>query len=175
MSHLDAFLAHAQPFTDVVSAGGDWSAPSPCEGWTARDVLGHVVDTQRQFFETHDASLGPAPSGEPSAVWSSHLDAVRSAVTPDLLEREYDSMFGRTTLGATLASFYGFDLLVHRWDLATGLGRASSFTDAELDTIEAALAGFGDHLYLDGVCAPAVPVPDDAPRQTRLLATMGRG
>lgn len=174
MTSLDSFLAHAQPFTDVVSAGGDWSAPSPCEGWTARDVLGHVVDTQRSFFTTHGADLGPLPGGEPADVWATHLAAVRAAATPELLEREYDSMFGRTTLAATLSAFYGFDLIVHRWDLARGLGRDTTLSAPELDVIEAALPGFGEHLYDDGVCGPAVPVPADAPRQVRLLATMGR-
>jgi hypothetical protein len=34
--------------------------------------------------------------------------------------------------------------------------------------------GFGDHLYDDGVCKPAVPVPDAANRQERVLARLGR-
>lgn len=174
MTPLDDFLTHARPFTDVVDAGGTWSAPSPCEGWSARDVLDHVVATQRDFFERHGADLGSLSAGEPADVWAGHLAAVRAAATPDLLGREYDSVFGRTTIGATLTGFYGFDLLVHRWDLARGLGRDTSYSDAELDLVEATLPGFGEHLYDDGVCAPAVPVPDDAPRQVRLLAVMGR-
>ncbi|SDD99771.1 maleylpyruvate isomerase family mycothiol-dependent enzyme [Nocardioides lianchengensis] len=174
MTPLDDFLTHAGPFSDVVAAGGDWSAPSPCAGWSARDVLDHVVDTEREFFERHEAGLGPRPDGEPATVWATHLDAVRAAATPELLAREYDSVFGRTTVAATLASFYGFDLVVHRWDLARGLGGDTTFTEPELDLIEAALPGFGEHLYADGVCAAAVPVPEDASRQVRLLGTMGR-
>ncbi|MDO9496046.1 MAG: hypothetical protein Q7J48_10110 [Nocardioides sp.] len=34
--------------------------------------------------------------------------------------------------------------------------------------------GFGDPLYAEGICAPALDVPDDAPREDRLLARMGR-
>jgi uncharacterized protein (TIGR03086 family) len=174
MTPLDAFLTHARPFTDVVDAGGTWDAPSPCADWTARGVLDHVVGAQREFFERHGADLGQIPAGVPATVWATHLDAVRAAATPELLEREYDSMFGRTTIAATLAAFYGFDLIVHRWDLAHGLGHDTTLSDAELDVIEAALPGFGEHLYDDGVCGPAVPVPDEASRQVRLLATMGR-
>ena len=28
-------------------APGDWDNPSPCEGWTARDVVGHLTAIQR--------------------------------------------------------------------------------------------------------------------------------
>ena len=38
-------------------------------------------------------------------------------VTDGLPRREYDGFFGRTTIGATLDNFYGFDLVVHGWDL----------------------------------------------------------
>ncbi|WP_244931568.1 TIGR03086 family metal-binding protein [Nocardioides sp. W7] len=172
---IQQYLDNAALFTEVVDAGGPWDATSPCAGWSARDVLDHVVETQRSFLAQRELDLGPAPTGEPAEVWRTHLDAVRRVVADDdLVSREYDGYFGRTTIAATLATFYGFDLLVHRWDLARGLGRDTTFSDAELETIETALAGFGEHLYDDGVCAPAVPVPDDAPRQTRLLAQMGR-
>ena len=92
----------------------------------------------------------------------------------DFVSREYDGYFGRTSVEDTLANFYGFDMLIHRWDLATALGIETVWTDAELDRIETALDGFGDNLYADGVCKPAIDVPDDAPRQVRLLGRMGR-
>ncbi len=46
----------------VASVPADaWSADSPCDGWTARDVVAHVIDTQRQFFDGH---FGPTTIGE---------------------------------------------------------------------------------------------------------------
>ncbi|WP_182525824.1 maleylpyruvate isomerase family mycothiol-dependent enzyme [Nocardioides dongkuii] len=174
---LSGFHANAARFTSVVDAGGTWDGASPCAGWTSRDVLRHVVETQRNFLEQRGAGLGPAPDLDldPARAWGAHLAAVRRAAEDrDFVETEYDGHFGRTSVAATLADFYGFDMLVHRWDLARGLGQDAGFTDAELDTIETALEGFGDNLYLDGVCAPAVPVPDDAPRERALLARMGR-
>jgi hypothetical protein len=74
----------------------------------------------------------------------------------------------------TLARFYGFDLLVHHWDVARALGRDVTWDDAEMDRIDTALDGFGEHLYGEGVCKPALEAPADAPRQVRLLARMGR-
>ncbi len=43
-----------------------------------------------------------------------------------------------------------------------------------MDGMETAIAGFGDALYSDGVCGPPVDVPDDAPRQTKILGLLGR-
>jgi uncharacterized protein (TIGR03086 family) len=164
----------ADRFTDTVRATDDWSAPSPCEGWTAADVVDHVVDTERQFLEGHAVDLGPRPSGDPAEVWAAHRSAVRDVVTGDLRAREYDGYFGRTTIGATLDNFYGFDLVVHGWDLGSASGRPTVFTEADLDALDAAFVGFGEHAYDEGVFRQPVDVPDDADRQTALLARMGR-
>jgi uncharacterized protein (TIGR03086 family) len=176
-THTDPFLQLADRFTEVLDEAGaaDWSAASPCEGWTAGAVVEHVVDTQRDFLLQHGADLGDRPSGAPDRVWAAHHDAARRALADGTLAAtEYDGWFGRTTVGDSLARFYGFDLLVHGWDVARALGRDVTFTDAELDTLEDAMAGFGDALYTEGVCKPALDVPDDAPRQTRVLARTGR-
>ncbi|MCD4527095.1 TIGR03086 family metal-binding protein [Nocardioides sp. cx-173] len=173
----DSYLADADRLSALLAsaADADWSAPSPCEGWSAADVVDHVVDTQRSFLAERDADLGPRPSGTPEEVWAAHTDAVRRAVADDaFVTREYDGYFGRTTVADTLARFYGFDLLVHHWDIARALGRDVQWDDAEMDRIETALDGFGDQLYGEGICQPALDVPDDAPRQVRLLARMGR-
>ncbi|WP_028643182.1 maleylpyruvate isomerase family mycothiol-dependent enzyme [Nocardioides sp. URHA0020] len=172
---MNFYLAAADRFTATVEATTDWSAPSPCEDWTAADVVGHVVDTERQFLEGHDVDLGARPSGEPGEVWREHLAAVRPVVSDDdLRAREYDGFFGRTTIGATLDAFYGFDLVVHGWDLGSSNGRPTTFTDADMDVMEQAFIGFGEHAYDEGVFRQPVEVADDADRQTRLLARMGR-
>lgn len=172
---IQQYVDNARRFTEVVEAGGDWSAASPCEGWTATDVLDHVVDTQRSFLEQRGVELGDRPAGDPPSLWAAHLGAVRAvAADEELVTAEYDGHFGRTSVADTLANFYGFDMLVHRWDLARALGRDVRFDEAELDRMAASLDGFGDGLYSEGVCKAAIDVPADAPRQTQLLARMGR-
>lgn len=164
----------ADRFTATVAATTDWSAPSPCADWTAADVVDHVVDTERDFLGRHDLDVGDRPSGTPPEVWAAHLSTVRRAVTDDVRAREFDGFFGRTTIGATLDDFYGFDLVVHGWDLASAGGRPTTFTDADMDAMEKAFVGFGEHAYDDGVFKQPVDVPEDADRQTKLLARMGR-
>ena len=37
-------------------------APSPCAGWTARDVVAHMIQTQREMLNGHGADPGDAPN-----------------------------------------------------------------------------------------------------------------
>ncbi|WP_338748607.1 hypothetical protein [Janibacter alittae] len=82
-----------------------------------------------------------------------------------LAEGPYDTPFGSTTVGGAFDRFYGFDLLVHRWDIGRTAGIDVVFSDRELDQIEEAIAGFGEAIRGEGVCAPAVDLPADASRQ----------
>jgi len=169
------FLDNAGRFSAVVDAVTDWTAPSPCEGWSAADVVLHVVDTQRDFLAQRAADLGPRPGGDPAAVWREHLEQVSRLLQDEaLVNAEFDGYFGPTTVADTLADFYGFDLVVHRWDVGRAAGQPVTFSSQEMDAAEAAIPSWGDALYSEGVCARPVPVPDDASRQDRLLATLGR-
>ena len=90
------------------------------------------------------------------------------------MAKVYDGWFGPTTIGETVIRFYGLDLVVHGWDVASSQGAPTGFTDADMDAMEVSFEGFGEAMYADGVFAEDLPVPDDAPRQTKLLARMGR-
>ncbi|QGQ20682.1 TIGR03086 family protein [Cellulomonas sp. JZ18] len=175
---LDAYTERAGGFQAVLDATSTaaWDAPSPCAGWAGRDVVAHVIDTQRDFLARHDVDLGPRPDlADPAAAWRLHADAVRRVLAdPGVGGREIETVTGRSTLGATFDMFYGFDMVAHRWDVAAADGRAHRFTDADLDVIEGMVAAMGDHLYGEGVCAPPLDVPADADRQTRALAALGR-
>ena len=113
-----------------------WGAPSPCEGWTARDVVRHLVDTQRELFARHGLDLGDAPDvdADPAGAWRAHSGRVRDVLADDAVPAiAYDGHFGPTTLGATLVDFYAFDMVVHRWDVAQAAGLDAGLTDEELD------------------------------------------
>ena len=35
-----------------------WDAPTACDGWTTRDIVGHIVDTTEGYFRAFDAARG---------------------------------------------------------------------------------------------------------------------
>jgi hypothetical protein len=151
------YAAGATPLAAVLDAvpADRWARPSPCEGWTARDVVRHLIETQRDFFTGRGLDLGPAPDldADPAAAWRGHGPAV---------------------LGRTLVDFYVPDMVVHRWDVAVAVDGDTRLTDDELDRLESAIEAWGPAMYSDGVCQAALTPPDGASRQVRLLARMGR-
>jgi uncharacterized protein (TIGR03086 family) len=174
-----AYAAALEPLLAVVDAvpADRWNAPSPCEGWTARDVVAHVVDSQREFLTGRGIDLGPAPdvAADPAAALRAHADRVLAAIgDPAVADAGYDGFFGPTTVGETLEQFYVWDLVPHRWDVARATGLDAGLTDAELDRVESGARSWGEALYTDGICRAAVEVPEDAGREARVLALLGR-
>ncbi len=176
MTDLTTFWAtHSDPFTAVVEQVDDWDAASPCAGWSARDVLSHVMGTQADFLAQHGHDLPEPDAADPAAAWRAHDAAVRALIAdPQVAGTRYDGVFGPTTVGESLATFYGFDLLVHRWDLARSQGRDEPLTEGELDEVDAAVDGFGEHAYAPGIFAAALEPATDADRRQRVLARTGR-
>lgn len=171
------FLDRADTFSDRLAglSPADWAKPSPCQGWNASDVLDHIIDTQRSLFAERDINLGTRPGGDPTQAWAAHLRSVRSAVEDEqAMLASYEGWFGPTTLADTLLAFYGFDLIVHAWDILAAAGRQLVWTPDELGILEDAITGWGEALYMDGICRPALEVEPEADHQTRLLALLGR-
>ena len=173
-----SYAAAATPLTAVLDAlpAGAWSAPSPCEGWTAADVVAHLVETQRDFLGQRGVDLGAVPdvAADPAAAWRDHAKRVQEALTDDLVSTPYEGFFGPSTVGETFDRFYVWDMVVHRWDVARTAGLDGTLTDEELDRIDRGIEGFGPALYMEGICRDGVEPPADADRTTRLLARLGR-
>lgn len=171
------FTERADAFAAILDrARPRWNTPTPCAGWTVRDVVTHVIDTERDFLAQHDlAPAAPLGPGDPGEAWRSHAAAVAEVLGREGVgEVEYDGYFGRTTIAATLADFYGWDLVVHGSDVARATGQDWSVSDEEAAWVHTTADGWGEALHSEGVCGPAIAVADDASASDRLLARLGR-
>ncbi|EOM77549.1 TIGR03086 family protein [Rhodococcus rhodnii] len=175
----ERYRSAAHTLTDRITAVPDdaWTAPSPCEGWTVRDVVAHLVETERDIVRHVDLELphDPDPATDPVGAWLATRNAMQAILDdPELGSREYDGHFGRTNLAATIETFYCFDLLVHGWDIARGAGIDDRIETSDLEWLDSLRPVMGEAIRYDGVCGPEVPVAADADLQTRVLAYLGR-
>jgi len=154
-----------------------WEHASPCAGWTARDVVGHVVDVHGMMLKPLGRTLAPGPTvaEDPLASFRAASAQVAAVVDdPATCATPYDGYFGPTTVGATIDRFMGLDLIVHRWDLARATGQDASIDAHDMDRVRSDVAALGDSVRQGGVFGPAVDVPEHASEQDRFLALLGR-
>ncbi|MGQ7788617.1 maleylpyruvate isomerase family mycothiol-dependent enzyme [Nesterenkonia sp. PF2B19] len=156
---------------------GRWDAPSPCQGWTAHDVVAHVIEAHLMQLGFADA----VPQNVPDAVEApvEALDVVIAAVQeqlgdPDRATQVIDGIAGQMPWETSVDSFLCFDLLVHRWDLSRAAGLPEALPPEDVRWASAVADGFGEMLHAEGVCAPPLEPPQDADEQTTFLARLGR-
>jgi uncharacterized protein (TIGR03086 family) len=163
---------------DHVPAGA-WDAPAPCEGWAARDVVGHLVEWVPPFLAAGtgiELPAGPPVADDPAGAWHA-LDGGLQALLDDpaTAEQQFDHpMAGRHRLDDAIGSFILSDVLVHTWDLARATGQDESLDAEEVASLYAGMEPLDDVLRASGQFGPRVEVPADADVQTKLLAFTGR-
>lgn len=178
-SIADRYRRLAGAFADTIAEvpADAWDTPTPCEEWSARDLVRHVVDSQNLFFGLvgKPPVVAPSVDDDPLAAWRTTSGAVLADLEdPVASSIEFDGFFGRTRFDAAVDRFVNFDLVVHRWDLAHGLGLDDTIPPGDVTALTAAAEQFGDAMRGPGAFGPALEAPEGADEQTRLLALLGR-
>ena len=169
----------ARAFAEKVAAVPDdrWKSPSPCEEWTTRDVVRHMVDVHAMFLGFIGETIGDVPSvdDDPLGAFNGARHAVQAVLDdPQRAKAEYDGFTGRTTFEDGVGRILCFDLVVHNWDLSRAAGLDERLDPNDVKTILAAAPQFGPTLRTPGICGAEVDAPPDADEQTRMLAFLGR-
>lgn len=173
----ERFEERSHRFAEIIdAAAGQYDAATPCEGWSVRDVVDHAIDTERAFLAQRGLDIGVDPDRtEPAVAWRAHAAGVGATLSRDgVADTAYDGYFGPTTVADTMADFYGWDLVIHGWDIARATGQDWTIDDDEAARLGATADGWGPALHSEGVCGPEVSVAADASPQDRLLARLGR-
>ncbi|MBV9871689.1 MAG: TIGR03086 family protein [Frankiaceae bacterium] len=168
---LDLYRKSSEWTGSKVAGITDLDAPTPCEEWTARDVLNHIVETQHYFVAAASgqdvAPPGKAPvnsiGNDPATDLSKAQAAVVETFSPDgVIEKTGPS------LGIAFC-----DQLIHGWDLAKASGQDATMPEGLAQAAYDFIHGkFGDQraqFFKD-----EVPVGEDATPQQRLLGYTGR-
>lgn len=150
-----------------------WGAPSPCDGWTASDVVAHVVDFSAQVMRER-VGVEDAPRFADAGAPLEAFRATRAAV-----ERVLDDPATPPEMAEYLRWSLSFDLPQHGWDLAMATGQDPTIAPEEVELIWGpGDAGEFEKAFAwqraNGWYGPPVEVPADAPLQDRVLGLLGR-
>ncbi len=175
----DRYRRLSDAFAAAVSAVPEdrWNSPSPCEGWTARDVVEHVANVQGLFLGFVGCTAPPLPpvADDPLlTLQAAFAPVVEVLDDPTLSIQTFDGAFGETNFAAAIDRFANLDLVVHRWDLARATGGDEAIAVDDAERVIAGAAGFGPALRSPGVCGPEIEVSPNADATTRMLAVLGR-
>ena len=161
-----------------------WDAGSPCPGWSARSVVGHVIDAQRQVVAmvtgndlrtpvTDVAMLAALAGPDPHRNWRSAAEEIADVLRGAAPEAPVVTPLGRATVRDLLGMAL-IEPLVHTWDLAVATGQPARLDpDAVAATLPGVLA-LGAALQQSGMYGAALAPPPDASPQDRLIAALGR-
>lgn len=149
---------------------------SPCEDWTAKDVVDHVFGGTAGFAE---ALGGSAPPADETSDVATRYEGLRKALVaaaqqPGALDKMVPSPIGGEVPAGMMLGIYTTDTLVHTWDLAKAVGME---VELDADLLKRSWDGMlpiESIVRQPGIFGPAVEVPEDAPFQDRAIGFFGR-
>ncbi|MEU4603350.1 TIGR03086 family metal-binding protein [Kribbella sp. NPDC023972] len=182
----ERYRRRAEAFERKVAAvrPEQWGNQSPCEKWTARDVVEHVVMMHGVMLMPVARKLEPAD--DPLTAFQEARAAVEDVLDdPVLALTETDAPTGRLTTEQHIDQVVSDDLVLHGWDLARATGQDETMDPVDVERLWASTTAipadvmekfrtpgaFGEGVEVFG---PEVEVPPDAPLQDRLLGVIGR-
>jgi uncharacterized protein (TIGR03086 family) len=181
LSELTAAERHrriARDFTDRMRRVTDWDLPAPVAGWTARDVVDHLVTWLPGFLSGGGVALPVAPTAtdDPVAAWNFHADAAQALLDdPERAAAPFSHpQVGSMPANEAVDRFYTPDIFMHTWDLAQASGQDVTLEPEFCIQLLAGMAPMEDAMRASGQYGPKVEVPTDADPQTRLIGFIGR-
>lgn len=152
--------------------------PTPCAAWTLADLLAHMEDALDAFTEAAGGAVTVAPAPVPGV--AGRLAAIQEKACALLGAWGRPSPGDVVVCGVDLASpllvaTAALEITVHGWDV----GRATGDAEPVPAALAEALLPVAGLTVTDGDrgvrFAAAIPVPETAPPDARLLGLLGRG
>ena len=177
--NLQSFMRGTGMLRSVVNRvpADAWDQPSCCEGWTAREVAGHITWGLRSTggVAAGDGMAEQAPEAEiagadPAASVTAAIDdAIAALDQPGAIQR--DTPFGMP-MDAFL-SLMAVDSMIHAWDIADATGIDHGIDGASATAALAAMAPMAERMRGPGRFDDAVITDSDDPVD-QLIAFLGR-
>ncbi len=156
---------------------GQWEAATPCEGWTARDLLTHVVQNHRGVIAgVRGGDSRPLGADEdPKQAWeNASLAIIEITADPEAAATEVDGPTGKIPAGQAIGQFMTMDVLVHTWDLARAIGADEHLDEEFVRQAYETLKPMDAMIRQPQVFGPKLEPPAGADLQTEFLYFLGR-
>lgn len=136
-------LATAQAWVaDLIEGVRDdqWGAPTPCDGWTVTDLVGHLLAVQGRIAAQPQGDVNhlpreiPVPDHPADAFRAASVETTTAWADDATLTRVVTRPYGEVPGAAAVVDFTN-EMVVHGWDLATATGQPAD----TLDDLAAAL------------------------------------
>jgi uncharacterized protein (TIGR03086 family) len=155
-----------------------WANPTPCTEWTVRNLVAHVVDTNRRVLASLEGGEAvPADvDGDLVAQWTTATGDLLAAVTDPSRATALVTSFGgrEAPFESMVGGLACADTVIHTWDLARATGQDEQLDPDAVAHCQVLLEGFGDAMRRPGGFADALPSGSDADAQTKFLHYVGR-
>lgn len=162
-----------------------FDAPTPCEKYAVRHLLGHLVGLSGAFRDAACKDLGPTTSTNPGATLPDVAPGWRAVLDQNLEDMaeawrdpaawEGETQAGGVTLPGAVAGRIALnELVLHGWDLARATGQEYAPDEAGLAASYTLLSSWAGDEGRGALFGPVVPVADDAPLLDRVVGLSGR-
>lgn len=165
----------AAAFTDTARAVADWTGPAPVPGWSAGDVVAHLVDWSTGFLTAGGVTLPDNPATDHASRWDVHAASIQALLDGPQAASEFaHPIAGTHQLGEAIDRFYTTDVFMHTWDLARSAGLDTQLDADEAQRVLDGMVPIEEVLRASGQYGESMPVPDGATPGDRLMAFVGR-
>jgi len=188
----ERFQRASNGFGERIRAVDDdqWDNPTPCPNWTARDIVGHVINEQRRnlalvrsrepepIHGVGVAEMGSLPTiasdADLAAAWQYIGQGLAEAIDdPNCLDVAMPTPMGPTPFGEII-DVLPEDVLIHTWDLARATGGDEHLDPVLVAHVYEHLKPLDDVLRQPGAFGPKTTPPPNADLQTEFLCFVGR-
>jgi uncharacterized protein (TIGR03083 family) len=154
----------AERLFEMAEQPGAWEAPTACEDWKVKDIVGHIIDTTEGYFTAFETARSGADMPAAYGLPGMHQRAGEQGIAlgaldqPDAMKRirdDLDQMLGLLEpltaeewtgfmvphfyMGPLPAFFYAagqlMDYGVHSWDIRQGSGQAHGMSGDAADLL----------------------------------------
>jgi uncharacterized protein (TIGR03086 family) len=156
---------------------------SPCDGWSVRELLNHVVGGNywaaelaagKSIDDVGDRLDGDMLGDDPAAAYLASAELAAAAFNAaGAMDAPCAVSYGPVP-GSVYCGHRILDVVIHGWDLAKATGQDTTLDPELVDAVAAIVAPQMDMLVGSGMFGTTVGIANDADSQTRLLSQLGR-